>query len=342
MSEPAGLLDGMFGMPPDWLAALLAVESALASARGETGAIPPDVAKLVAEQCRPELFDQADIAYRATAHATPVVPLVEELRALLPADAAYAVHHPATSQDIIDSALMLIAAHRIDELSLDLDRCDVALAGLIESYGDVPQLARTLLAKALPSTFGALARQWRAGLADARAALDRVRGTLAVQLGGPVGDLDDPALVAAFARHLGLAVPESCWHTNRMRVAELATALGMITGALGKIAGDVVLLAQAELGEVTEGTPGGSSAMPDKRNSARSVQILACAHRTPGLVGTVFALLPQELQRAAGRWQAEWQTIGALLSLTDAAAGHGRMLLDDVKVDVVRMREDLA
>jgi 3-carboxy-cis,cis-muconate cycloisomerase len=342
MSDAVDVLDGMFGMPPDWFAALLDVEAALVSARAEVGRISPAVAKVIVEHARPELFDVPGIAARATAHATPVVPLVEDLRALLPAEAAAVVHKPATSQDIIDSAMMLLAARRIDATVADLDGCDIALRGLVQTHQDTPQLARTLLAKALPTTFGRLAAVWLAGLSDARAALDRVRGSLAVQLGGPVGALDDPPLLAAFAAQLGLATPESCWHTNRMRIAELAAALGMVTGALGKLAGDVVLLAQAEIGEVTEGSPGGSSAMPDKRNSARSVQILACAYRTPGLVGTVFGLLPQELQRAAGRWQAEWRTVGDLLALTSAAARHGVVLLDELRVDTERMRKTLS
>jgi 3-carboxy-cis,cis-muconate cycloisomerase len=238
---------------------------------------------------------------------------------------------------------MLVAASTIDAAAEDLNECTTALTRLVAEHRDTPQLARTLLAKALPSTFGRLAATWLAGLTDARTALNRVRDTsLAVQLGGPVGALDEPDLVAAFAAELGLAVPGACWHTNRTRIADLAAALGMVIGALAKIAGDVVLLAQAEIGEVTEGSPGVSSAMPDKRNSARSVQILACAHRAPGLVGTVFAALPQELQRAPGRWQAEWDTVGDLLALTSAAARHGRVLLAELNVDTTRMRDALS
>jgi 3-carboxy-cis,cis-muconate cycloisomerase len=121
----------------------------------------------------------------------------------------------------------------------------------------------------------------------------------------------------------------------------LASALGLVVGALGKIGGDVLLLAQPEIAELAEGRSGGSSSMPHKRNSARSVQLVACAHRAPGLIGTVFAGLPQELQRAAGRWQAEWETVAELLALTVAAAGHGRVLLAELKVDTVRMAEGL-
>jgi 3-carboxy-cis,cis-muconate cycloisomerase len=335
-----GLLAGMFGDRPDWLAALLTIEAALANAKARTGRIPARAATLITEQCRPELYDAASIAERAARNATPIVPLVADLWARLPEDVADAVHTPATSQDIIDSALMWLAARTIDGFTGDLDVVESALARLAAAHRGTPQAGRTLLARALPTTFGRLAATWLAGVADARVTLDRVRGeSLAVQLGGAVGTLDDPALVTAFAEELGLAVPASCWHTNRIRVAELAAALGMVTGALGKIAGDVVLLAQAEIGELTEGSPGGSSAMPDKRNSARSVQILACAHRAPALVGTVFAGLPQELQRAAGRWQAEWETIGDLLALATAAVRHARVLLDELKVDAERMGE---
>lgn len=336
------LFAGMFGERPDWPAALLEVEAALATAKAAVGRIPFATAKLIAEHCRPELYDIPDVGRRAAANATPIVPLVEDLRARLPADVADDVHKPATSQDIIDSALMWSAANAIDGMSADLDFVAAALAKLVVDHRDTEQAGRTLLARALPTTFGRLAATWLAGVTDARAALDRVRGSLAVQLCGAVGTVDDPELVTAFAAELGLVVPASCWHTNRIRVAELASALGMVTGALGKIAGDVVLLAQAEIGELAEGSPGASSAMPDKRNSARSVQILACAHRAPGLVGTVFAGLPQELQRAAGRWQAEWQTVGDLLALTTAAARHAHVLLDELKVDAERMRDTLS
>lgn len=331
------LLGGMFGGQPDWLAALLAVEAALARAKAATGRIPAATAELIAERCRRDLFDEASLAERAAANATPVVPLVEDLRAGLPADAADAVHRPATSQDVIDTALMLTASRTLAATTADLAACSSTLAELAAAHRDTPHLARTLLAPALPSTFGRLVDGWLAGLTDARAALAAV--VLPAQLGGPVGALDDAGLVAAFAAELGLAVPAACWHTNRMPVATLVSALGMVVGALGKIAGDVVLL--SGFGEVAEGSPGGSSAMPDKRNSARSVQILACAHRAPGLVGTVYGGLPQALERSAGRWQAEWRTVGELLALTSAAARHGRVLLTELTVDPEQMRKAL-
>jgi 3-carboxy-cis,cis-muconate cycloisomerase len=331
----------MFGSRPDWLAALLDVEAALAGAGADTGRIPAAAATVIASHCRAELFDEADLARRTADHATPVAPLVEDLRALLPSDVAEYVHTPATSQDIIDSALMLIAARAIDTVVPDLKSCISRIGKLSHAHLDTPQLGRTLLATATPTTFGRLAAGWQSGLIEAHVSLARVRPALAVQLGGPVGALRDPALVAAFAQRLSLAVPASPWHANRGRIAELASASGLVTGALGKIGYDVLLLAQAEIGELAEGRSGGSSSMPHKRNSARSVQLVACAHRTPGLISTIFAGLPQELQRAAGRWQAEWETVADLLALTVAAAGHGRVLLEELKVDTVRMAEGL-
>lgn len=338
----SGLLDGMFGARPDWLSALLTVEAALAGAAAATGRIPPEAAALIARHCRPELFDRADLARRAADHATPVPPLVDDLRAALPDEVAPSVHTPATSQDIIDSAVMLIAARAIDGAADDLDACVAALSRLVSAHGDTPMLGRTLMAAAVPTTFGRLAATWHTALVEARDALTRVRRErLAVQLGGAVGDLDDPPLVKAFAHRLGLVAPAVSWHTDRGRVAELASALGLVTGALGKLGQDVLLLAQAEIGELAEGRPGGSSAMPHKRNSARSVQLVACAHRAPGLIATIFAGLPQELQRAAGRWQAEWTTVADLLALTTAAIGHARVLLSELRVNTVQMRDGM-
>jgi 3-carboxy-cis,cis-muconate cycloisomerase len=138
-----------------------------------------------------------------------------------------------------------------------------------------------------------------------------------------------------------LVVPTLPWHTTRNRVGELAGALGVVAGAVGAVGLDVALLAQAEVGEVAEGEPGGSSAMAHKRNPARAVQVTACAHRVPGLVATVLAGMPQELQRAAGRWQAEWATVTDLLRLVGGAVGHTQALLAGLRVDQTAMRDNL-
>jgi 3-carboxy-cis,cis-muconate cycloisomerase len=162
-----------------------------------------------------------------------------------------------------------------------------------------------------------------------------------VQLGGPVGARTEfgahgDAIAAEIANQLGLeAVP--AWHTDRTRVVELASALGACAGALAKIAGDVILLSQAEVAELTFTGGGRSSAMPGKRNPARAVLVVAAAHRAPGLIATLFAAMPQELQRAAGRWQAEWPALTDLLRVAGGAAYHARATLAGLRVDAERM-----
>jgi 3-carboxy-cis,cis-muconate cycloisomerase len=207
---------------------------------------------------------------------------------------------------------------------------------------------RTLLQQAAPTTFGAVAAGWGAGLDRAAAWLARVRdGTLAVQLGGAAGTLaalhpDGLAVLAAFAEQTGLAEPDAVWHTERTRVAELACALGAACGALGKAATDVVLLAQTELGEVREAAGGGSSSMPHKQNPIAAVTARAAAAQAPGLVATLLAAMPAELQRGAGPWHAEWQPLAALLRVTGGAAARLRVCLAGLVVDAAAMARNLA
>jgi 3-carboxy-cis,cis-muconate cycloisomerase len=168
-------------------------------------------------------------------------------------------------------------------------------------------------------------------------------GVLAVQMGGPVGQRD-PGIAAAVAGELGLAEPVLPWHTHRSRPAAIAASLGSLAGVLAKVAGDVVLLAQGEVGEVREGGGhgrGGSSSMPHKHNPVASVSVIACAKRVPGLVATVMAVMDHEHERAAGGWQAEWGTLSDLLRLTGSAAAWARDLLEGLEVDPARMRENL-
>ena len=211
-------------------------------------------------------------------------------------------------------------------------------------------MGRTLLQQALPLTFGLKAASWLSGIVAARAELTEVRDrVLAVQLGGAVGTLAalrDRGLdvVADVATQLELAEPELPWHTNRMRAARLACTLGTTLGVMGKVARDVVLLAQTEVAEATEASGqgrGGSSTMPHKRNPVGSITVLACAQRGPGLVATMLGAMVQEHERAAGGWQAEWATLSELMQLTAAAAASLAEVLDGIEVDVVRMRSNL-
>jgi 3-carboxy-cis,cis-muconate cycloisomerase len=326
----------------DPLGTLLDVEAALARAKAGLGRISEAAAAAINDACQPDRYDFAQLRDFAEEHASIVVPLVERIREQLPEELRDAVHAPATSQDIVDTALMLQARRTLDHLVSGLDHCAGALARLRAQYADAPQLARTLLQPALPTTFGNLLGSWQSGIDDARVRLGSVRDLrLAVQLGGAVGDLHDPELVASLAAELTLGVPERPWHTTRTRIVDLAAALGLTVGVLGKLATDVILLSQAELAELAEGGPGRSSSMPDKRNPARAVQLIALAQRTPGLIATVFAALPQEMHRAAGRWQSEDPVVRELLTLAVQAVRHATVLLDGLQLRPDRMKANL-
>jgi 3-carboxy-cis,cis-muconate cycloisomerase len=190
-----------------------------------------------------------------------------------------------------------------------------------------------------PTTFGALCGAWHSALTAATDGLRRCRP--AVQLGGAVGDRvaygeRGDRVAFAMAAHLGLE-PAPPWHTDRTRVVEIGAALGIVAGTLAKVAGDVILLSQDEIGELGETSSGGSSAMPGKRNPARAVLVVACAHRVPGLVATLLGGMPQELQRAAGRWQAEWPTLTDLLRVVSGAAHHALAMIESLTIDAERM-----
>jgi 3-carboxy-cis,cis-muconate cycloisomerase len=330
-----------------WLQAMLDVEAALARAGTRAGLVPAEAAQAIAEQCRAEYFDVADLGRRAVASATPVVPLVRDLTARVPESARPYVHHGATSQDIVDTALMLIVRRAGTPIRSDLTAAADRLAELAAEHRGTPQIGRTLMQQAAPTTFGLVCAGWLTDLDAARAGLARLHEQrLAVQCGGAVGNLaalggHGPRVVAELAAELGLAEPVLPWHTARGRIGELAGTLGVVAGVLGTIALDVTLLSQTEVGEVTEGTPGGSSTMPHKRNPARSVLVTACVHQVPGLVATLLAAMPQEAQRAAGRWQAEWPAVTQLLRLVGGAAAHSRELLTGLQVDTARMRANL-
>jgi 3-carboxy-cis,cis-muconate cycloisomerase len=273
-----------------------------------------------------------------------VVGLVRVLRERVGTELAESVHLGATSQDIIDTAAMLLARRALDMTIADAGVAIAAAARLAAIHRSTPMVGRTLLQAALPTSFGLVAAGWMVGLDRAADELVRVRDTgLAVQMGGPVG-ARAPQVAARVAAVLGLAEPLLPWHTERTRVAQLAGALGTVSGVAGKIARDVTLLAQSEVGELREGIEGrgGSSAMAHKRNPVAAVSVIACAHRAPGLVATLFAAMEQEHQRAAGAWQAEWGTLSDLLTLAGSAVAWLADLLDHLEVNTERMRANLA
>ena len=240
---------------------------------------------------------------------------------------------------------MLIARDAVRILSEDARAAASAASLLAGLHAETAELGRTLLQPALAFTFGQKASVWEAAVTEALDALDAaMEQAAAVQMGGAVGGRP-PAVGAQLAQALGLRYAPIPWHTNRVRVARIATAVGVLAGALSKVARDVTLLAQGEVAEVREGGPpgrGGSSAIADKRNPVAAVSVLACTRRVPGLVATMLASMEQEHERAAGAWQAEWGTLSELLSLTGSAAAWSADLLTNLEVDVDRMAANVA
>jgi 3-carboxy-cis,cis-muconate cycloisomerase len=319
-----------------WLRAMLDVEAALARACAAEGLIPAVACEAIVAACRPEEFDLAALGAEAAQSASPVVALARVLRER----AGEHAHHGATSQDVMDTATMLVARRALAPLLTDATAAADACARLAEAHRATPIIGRTLLAQALPTSFGLKAAVWMSAVDEATASLRDVRErTLAVQMGGPVGHRD-PAIAARVALELGLAEPVLAWHVVRLRPAALAAGLAALAGVLAKIARDVTLLAQDEVAEVREGGGegrGASSAMAHKRNPVAAVSVLACAQRVPGLAGTMLGAMAHEHERAAGAWQAEWGTIAELLALTGSAAAWARDLLEELEVDAERM-----
>jgi 3-carboxy-cis,cis-muconate cycloisomerase len=350
----SSLWDPIFGMTEvvtqtddrAWLGALGEVEAALARACARCGVISSDAAQAIVEACREVVdLDPADLGERAAADGNPVIPLVRDLRARVP-DHADAVHRGATSQDILDTASMLVAQRSLTVVLNALNDAASSCRRLALDHRGTPMAARTLLQQALPTTFGAVVAGWGEGIESAYDGLAAVRAGLAVQLGGAAGTLaalypNGPAVRAALAADLGLTDPGTVWHTERSRISVLAGALGTTCGVLAKIATDVVLLAQTELGEVGEQAGGSSSSMAHKHNPIAAVTARAAAAQAPGLVATLLASMPGELQRGAGPWHAEWQPLNALLATTGGAATRLAVCLSGLRVDPDAMAANL-
>jgi 3-carboxy-cis,cis-muconate cycloisomerase len=350
-----------------FLQAMLDAEAALARAKAATGLIPAAAAGAITAAARAEAFDVRALALAARSGGNPVIPLVAALtEAVARTDpgAARHVHAGATSQDILDSASMLVARRTLRPVLDELDRTERALARLAEAHRATPMPGRTLTQHAVPTTFGLKAAGWYALIRAAHTRLAALR--LPAQLGGAAGTLaafaagEPPAgrgggapggghsaddigvrLLAAYARELGLAEPVLPWHALRAPVAELGSALAFTAGALGKLAADVLVMARTEIGELAEGRGGGSSAMPHKSNPVRATLIAAAARQAPALAAVLLGALTGEDERPAGAWHAEWQPLRELLRLTGGAARDAAELAEGLRVSAHRMRENL-
>ncbi|MEQ0561616.1 3-carboxy-cis,cis-muconate cycloisomerase [Amycolatopsis sp. NEAU-NG30] len=349
-----------------WVRAMLDAEAALARAQARLGTVPPEAADAITEAAGSARIDVTELARGSRATANPVVGLVKALTAavgeIAPGAAEY-VHRGSTSQDIFDTAMMLVADRTLRPLAADLDATAEALAGLARAHRDTTMAGRTLTAHAVPTTFGLKAAGWRQLVLDAAVRVRRVLdGGLPVSLGGAAGTLaayveyarlagdaqaDSYAerLTDAFARETGLAAPVLPWHSLRTPVADLAAALAFTAGALGKLAVDVETLTRTELGEVTEPAAdgrGGSSAMPHKRNPVLATLIRSAALQVPVLAAGVTQSMAAEDERSAGVWHAEWQLVRECLRLTGGAAHTAVELARGLNAQPGRMRANLA
>ncbi len=330
-----------------WIQAMLDFEAALAAAEAQADVIPSEAAAAIGEACRAEHFDAAALGRAGRETGNPAAPLVSALTEAVAGDAAGYVHWGATSQDVMDTAAMLVARRALKEILAELDRASDACARLAEEHRGTVMVARTLLQQALPTTFGFKAAGWLASIVEARGRLAAI--ALPAELGGAAGTLasletEGPRVLALLAEDLDLDEPVLPWHTSRGGVAELGAALALAAGALAKVAQDVQLLAQTEVGEVAESGGegrGASSTLPQKRNPVGSALAIACAHRVRGEASILLGAMTQEHERAAGAWQAEWPALTDALAYTGGAAAAMREVLEGLEIRAERMRENL-
>jgi 3-carboxy-cis,cis-muconate cycloisomerase len=329
--------------------ALLDVEVALARAQAALDVIPHHAADSIARAARSDDFDAGTIALEGRASASLAVPLVAALTAKVRAfdePASRFVHWGATSQDIVDTALVLLVGRAIDVMSSDHERLRTALRALSNRHAHDLMVGRTLLQPAPPVTFGLKVAGWFASEHRCwRRVVAAHKASAVVQFGGASGTLaalGDHGLDVAshMASALGLGAPPAPWHTAHDALAAFVAACGIYTGALGKMARDVSLLMQAEVAEAFE--PGGrSSTMPHKRNPAGCATVLAAATRMPGLVSTMLSSLAHEHERAVGGWQAEWPTVCDAIQTTGSAQDAAVGIAEGLTVDTARMRQNL-
>ncbi|MGW9737077.1 3-carboxy-cis,cis-muconate cycloisomerase [Micrococcus sp. 140720015-1] len=344
---------------------LLEVEAAWVDVLARRGLASAAEAEQVRSACDPAEYDQAEIARAAQGGGNPLIPTLRALRTRLPAGAAATVHRGATSQDVVDTALMLMVARAARDLTADLRAAVGALSRLALTHRTTPMVARSLTQHSLPSTFGLRAATWLDGLAQATRRLERATTDLPIQWGGAAGTLASLSghverarraggladevtafdLVEDLAAELGLSAPPAPWNTNRMAVTGVAAALADVVAACGRIANDVLIAARIEIGELGEPTApgrGGSSAMPHKQNPVLSVLVRSAALSAPGVLAQVHtAAGAADDDRPSGAWHAEWPALRQLLRLAGGAAALTRELTAGLRVDEDRMRQNL-
>ena len=335
------------------LQAMLDFEAALVRAEARASIIPESAAKAIRNAAKADGFDTATLVSETLRAGTPGIPLVKALTdrvRVKNADAARYVHWGATSQDVADTALVLLLKRAQPILTADLVRLERALKKISQEHKDTVMLGRTLMQPAPPVTLGLKAAAWFASVRRSKSDLDGAFAeTLVVQFGGASGTLASLGrkgieVADALANELKLECPDGPWHTQRDRLAALMCACGVLTGTLGKIARDISLLMQGEVNEAAEpggDGRGGSSTMPHKGNPIGCSLALAAGQRVPGLVASFLSGMVQEHERGVGGWQAEWPTVAAVIQATGLAAASMAEVAEGLKVDAAQMRSNI-
>ena len=316
------------------LTAIVTFERGLANAAFSVGRITEAQRDAAVKAIDAYELDVSEVAQASIGGANPAIPIVGALRAL--AKDATGVHYKATSQDAIDSALMLLLRRAMGELNGVTAECRELLRALAEQHIATPVMARTLGQQALPTTFGAIAAGWLEQFVDAAQAVQALAFPL--QYAGPVGTVSGGLDThEALAMELGLDQQPPVWHTNRVPMVDIATAMAKLSGAVAKITGDIVLHSATEVAELRESAPGGSSSMPHKANPAASIAARGYAARIPGLTATMLTALDCQAQRGIGSWHSEWQTIREIVAATTSSVLLLRRALDGLTVDTAAM-----
>lgn len=332
---------------------LLDVEAALARALALEDVIPKSAVAAIVGACKADLIDADTLAKSVSSAGNLAIPLLKQLTAVVArtdAEAARYVHWGATSQDVIDSGRVLQLRDAIDLITTDLAELADTLASLAYQHRATIMMGRTWMQHAQPTTLGLKIAGWLDAIMRHQDRLQELRTRVCVlQFGGATGTLaslghSGLTVATALAKDLSLALPAVPWHTHRDRMGEIATTFGLLTGTFGKIARDIALHAQTEIAELAEPLAqgrGGSSTMPHKRNPVACAAVLACAIRVPALVSTMLTAMVQEQERALGGWQAEWDTLPEIASLTSAALNQLREVMSGLAVDAARMRSNI-
>ncbi len=357
MQGPEGLFEPIFvtdEMAPitsaqNWVQKMVEFECALAQAQAEVGLIPVQAANEISALISTHEIDATELGVKARSGGTPVIPLVRILTEKLSESARPWIHYGATSQDVLDTATMMIVREAVKLIYADLLQVGALLASLAQQHRRTPMVARTLMQHALPTTFGLKVANWLDGVVSASVPLEHFYAEgLSLQFGGAAGTLaalGDSGIEVGMrvASILGLSLPIIPWHAQRVRIAELGASLSLTVGSLAKISTDITLASQVEIGELREvqDSGGGSSALPQKVNPVGPIVVNACFRRMQGLLPVLYGCLLAENERGAGEWQAEWQTLRDLLLVTGVSVQRTSATLSNLVVDEIKMLQNL-